>query len=270
VRIKLISAARFSRARSSRLIAALKSTKVVDPAKPAMRAVTMELMSRAANDLADIIGGIARHEGLPSAPAAMTLALSKRFPAQHDNVTAVAKCVDAEGVPMEGVGVRFAWPLPSGRTVSAVRYTGRDGIARSVRDIGALPWSAQAIVVATSGASGISSVASAPMTPTVALHRGPDGLRTKVSSTRPRRGSTVSMRAYVHSPSGHHLAGVAVLFTWTYRDRTVEGVGYTDSRGIARMRDSIGSAARGRRVRVTAKVVVSRSTRRATSSFVPR
>jgi hypothetical protein len=118
--------------------------------------------------------------------------------------------------------------------------------------------------------SGTSVIATASMTPRVALHSGQAGLRVKVSSARPRRDSTVSVWAYVHSPSGHHLAGVAVVFTWQYRGRRVVGVRFTDSHGVARMKDDIGSAARGRRVRVTAKVVCVGGTRYATSSFVPR
>jgi hypothetical protein len=270
VRVKLIVAARFSRARFPRLIKALESTKVIDATRSTVHTVTIEVMSRAANDLADIIGGIARHEGLSAAPAVMKLTLSKRFPAQHDDVTASARCTDAGGSPMEGIGVTFAWPLPSGRTVSVVRYSGPDGIARSVHDVGTLPWSKKVVVTAMSTVSGVSVTATASMTPRVALHSGQAGLRAKVSSARPKRGSSVTVWVYVHSPSGHHLAGVAVDFTWQYRGRRVVGVRFTDSHGVARMKDDIGSAARGRRVRVTAKVVCVGGTRYATSSFVPR
>jgi hypothetical protein len=270
VRVKLIGAARFSRARFPRLIKALESTKAVDVTRSTVHAVTIEVMSRAANDLADIIGGIARHEGLSSPPAVMTLTLSKIFPAQHDEVTASARCTDASRSPMEGVGVTFAWPLPSGRTVSVVRYTGSDGIAHSVRDIGTLPWGVKVVVTATASASGAATHARASMAPRVALHSGPAGLRAKVSSAKPKRGSTVSVWAYVHSPAGHHLAGVAVLYTWKYRGRTVRGVRLTNSHGIARMRGNIGSAPRGRPVAVTVQVVCAGRPRRATASFVPR
>ena len=270
VRVKLIVAARFSRARFPALIKAIKSSKVIDATQSTVHTVTVEVTSRAANDLADIIVGIARHEGLSAPPAAMTLTLSKRFPAQHDDVTASAKCTDAGGSPMEGIGVTFVWPVRSGGTVSAVRYSGKDGIARSVHDIGTLPWSKKVVVTATSTVSGVSVTAAAPMTPRVSLRSGRAGLWAKVSSEKPRRGSNVTVWAYIHSPSGHALAGVAVLFTWRYRDRTLTGVGITDSRGIARMRDDIGSAARGRRVHVTVKVACVGKTRSATASFVPR
>jgi len=270
VRVKLMSAARYSRVRFPRLIKALESAKVVDVARSTVHTVTIEVMSRAANDLADIIGGIARHEGLSPPPALMTLALSKIFPAQHDDVTASARCTDASRSPMEGVGVTFAWPLPSGRTVSVVRYTGSDGIAHSVRAIGTLPWGVKVVVTATASASGAATHARASMAPRVALHSGSAGLRTKVSSAKPGRGSTVSVWAYVHSPAGHHLAGVAVLYTWKCRGRTVTGVRLTNSRGVARMRGNIGSAPRGRRVTVTVQVVSAGKPRRATASFVPR
>jgi hypothetical protein len=270
VRVKLIVAARFSRARFPQLIKALKSAKVVDATRSTVHTVTVEVMSRAANDLADIIVGIARHEGLSAAPPAMKLTLSKRFPAQHDDVAASAKCIDASGRPVEGIGVTFAWPARPGGTVSVVRYSGKDGIARSVHGIGTLPWSKKVVVTATSTVNGVSVTATAPMTPRVTLHSGRAGLWAKVSSARPKRSSTVTVWAYVRSPSSHALAGVAVVFTWRYRNRTVTGVGITDPRGVARMRDGIGSAARGRRVNVTVKVACVGKTRNATTSFVPR
>jgi hypothetical protein len=271
VRVKLIEAARYSRARFPRLIRAIEATKVIDVAAAStVHTVTVEVLSRAANDLADIIGGIARHEGLSASPAAIKLTLSKRFPAQHDDVAASAKCTDAQGHPMEGVGVTFTWPVPSGGTVTAVRYTGPDGIARHVRDIGTLPWSTRAVVTAMSTVSGTSVIATAPMTPRLALHSGSAGLRVRVSSPRPKRGSNVMAYAYVHSSAGHNLAGIRVVFIWKYRNRALVGVGFTDVHGIARMRYGIGSAARGRRITVTAKVACFPKTRHATSSFVPR
>jgi hypothetical protein len=270
VRVKLIAAAAYSRARFPRLIRAIEATRVIDVAASTVHTVTVEVMSRAANDLADIIGGIARHEGLSPAPAVVTLDLSKHHPAQHDDVTASARCTDAQGRPMEGLGVTFTWPLPSGGTASAVTYTGPDGIAHHTSDIGTLPWSTRAFVTAVSAMSGTSVSATTSMIPRVALHSGSKGLKVRLSNARPRRGSTVIAYAYIHSPAGHNLAGVAVVFTWKDRTHTLVGVGLTDSHGVARMRYGIGSAARGRRIRVTAKVACYPKTRHATASFVPR
>ena len=269
VRLKTVLAARFSRARFARLFAGLATTATIDLAQPDVSAVTTQVLSRAANDLADIIGGIRRGEGLSPAPATMRVTISDRRPSRSSRVYVYAKCADATGRPVEGARVTFLWPLPSGQVATATAITGSSGVAYGSRVVGTLRLWAKAPVRLEVRSSGTVKRGSTWFVPSVALHSGSAGFRTGVSVVRPARESTVTAWTIARDRSGRRVPGLRVSFSWQFRTRTVTRTAVTDAAGVARCPLDIGPASRGYRVQVAARAIAT-TTRRARASFVPR
>jgi hypothetical protein len=254
VRLKTVLAARYSRARFPRLFGGLAATATIDIA---------------ANDLADIIGGIRRAEGLSFAPATVKVTISDRRPSRSSRVYAYAKCADATGKPVEGARVRFLWPLSSGQVATVTAITGPSGVAYSSRVVGALPLWGKASVRAEARSSGTVRRGSTWFVPSVALHDGLAGFRVGTSALTPARESTVTAWAIALSRSGARVPGLRVSFSWRFRTVTVTRTAVTDAAGVARCPLDIGPASRGYRVGVTARAVAT-TTRWGRASFVPR
>jgi hypothetical protein len=92
-------------------------------------------MSRAVNDLADIIAAIPTGTGEAAAPGAVEVTLSRANPRVNTNVEAFVHVTDAAGQPIDAVGVRFIWRLASGRVVYDY-YTSPSGDAARWQNIG--------------------------------------------------------------------------------------------------------------------------------------
>jgi len=269
VRLKSVLAARYSRARFSRLFMGLTATATIDIAQPDVSAVTTQVLSRAANDLADIIGGIRRGDGLALAPATVKVTVSNRRPTRGSRVYVYARCADAAGRAMEGARVAFVWPLASGGVATATAITGSSGVAYSSKLLGSLPMWAKATVRVQVASSGAVRRGSTWFVPSVALHAGETGFHPGMSAARPARESTVTAWAIARDRSGHRVAGLKVTFSWRFRTVTLTRTAVTDAAGVARCRVDIGPARRGYRVIVTARAVAT-TTRCGSTSFVPR
>ncbi len=136
IRKRTVSAAAYARARHPALASALRSSNSVTTGTTGR--ITREVMSRAANDLADIIRTIPTGKGKAPAPATTTMRFPHIQPAQRTTTGAYIRCLDASGRPMEAVAVYFVWPTPSG-TMRVRRYTEADGRAHYYGPVGSLP-----------------------------------------------------------------------------------------------------------------------------------
>jgi hypothetical protein len=269
IRRESVLAARYSRARFTRLFAGLTATATIDIAQPDVSAVTTQVLSRAANDLADIIGGIRRGEGLALAPATVKVTISDRRPTRGTRVYVYARCADASGKPIEGARVAFGWPTASGAVTTAIAITGPSGVAYTTRVMGALPSWVKAPVRIEAASSGAVKRGSTWFIPSVALHSGETGFHVGMSVAKPARESTVTAWAIARDRSGHRVSGLRVTFSWRFHTVTITRTAVTDAKGVARCPLDIGQATRGFRVNVTAQAVAT-ATRRAGASFIPR
>jgi len=134
VRARAVSAARYSRTRYGRLLTALRRNPRI-ASNHTVDTITRELLSRAVNDLADVIRALPSGEGTSSPPATMTVSLSNPRPSRGRKVCAYAACADQKGRPVEGVRVDFLWSVGSKAPVKASAYTDEAGIAYKWRAI---------------------------------------------------------------------------------------------------------------------------------------
>ena len=272
VRAKTAAAATFSRANYPALIAALTATTTVDVMQPVVNSVTRAVLSRAANDLADIITGIGRGVGVSAPPKTVKVTVSRRYPQPGSMICAYATCTDAAGRPVEGAAVTFSWPLASGSVITTTVYTGPTGVAHDWETVGSQsrPLSVKAAVRAVSAASGAETGSGTWFTPSVVLKARTAGLRSWVSSAKPLRGSKLTLYTVAHDRYGRHVAGLPVTVTLRYRTGPVVRTVVTDTKGVARLRVDVGASPRGYRVLLTSKVMSAGAVRSVSAAFAAR
>jgi hypothetical protein len=267
VRARTAAAGVFSRTHFPALLACAGAGGWIDPGSPAAHAITVEMLSRGANDLADIVRSIPFGTGIAPAPAKVTADMSTHTPRLGGNPTVSATVRDANGVPLEGVAVAFTLSLPSG-SVTDLRYSDSHGVARTYHRIISqdLGRTIRVVAVATSG--GHSATSTTAFTSPMLLGSGTSGLRASVSNAKPPQGTVVTVAATVRDSHGAPVAGLKVTFSWKFRTKTVTAEAVTDAMGVARCARNIAAASRGYRVVVTARVAV--ASRSISTSFVPR
>ncbi len=132
IRAKTVASAKYARARFPALLKSFRASRQVRKGTP--NRITREVLSRSANDLADIIVSIPKGEGVAQLPQSTTVSIPNHYPRQGQVLGLTALCVDAAGRPMEGVAVKFIWDLPGG-TKSILRWTdpyGKIGWAENI------------------------------------------------------------------------------------------------------------------------------------------
>ncbi|HEY5549137.1 MAG TPA: hypothetical protein VIL17_06045 [Coriobacteriia bacterium] len=268
IRARVISAAAFSRAKYPALRASFSPTGTLNMDDPIVHALTVQVLNRAVNDLADILRAIPSGAGLTTPPRVMKADMAKHDPAQGSSPYAKVTCLDANGRPISGAAVRFAWPTAAG-VVTDIKYTDSHGVARDYRVIGLDRLGAKVTVGVTSSASGASTVASTWYAPTIGLAAGTRGIKTTVSNSRPKRRTRVVATTAIHDIAGKPLAGRRITFTWKYCGKTVTATALTNAAGVARCSRNIGAAKRGYRVRVSGRISAA-TPRSSTATFVPR
>jgi hypothetical protein len=154
VRARTVSAAYAARADYGSLKAAFRSDGFSTRSSTPVGAITRARMSRAANDLADIIAAVPTGRGLAAQPRFVSVSPSRRYPSRTSKVAARAKMTDQNGAPLEGVRVTFAWAFPSG-TVKTVAYTRGDGVATSWQSMALAKRGRTLTVTARSTSNGI-------------------------------------------------------------------------------------------------------------------
>lgn len=133
VRQMTVNAATFARGLFPSLLSSYKASHSVTKGTPLR--ITKAVMSRAVNDLADIIASIPTGAGEATQPGAIDVSVSRSNPWPGTNVEALVRVTDANGQPLDGVGVRFVWHVTSGR-VAYDSYTNADGYVWKWQNIG--------------------------------------------------------------------------------------------------------------------------------------
>jgi hypothetical protein len=126
VRAKAVSSALYARSFYSQLYASYKASHSVRTGTA--NQITRLVLSRAVNDLADIIVGIRTGSGEATAPATVDMSLSSPDPRPYQHIGAFVTCLGADGQPLNAVRVMFIWHLPTG-TQSWLAYTDDNGYA---------------------------------------------------------------------------------------------------------------------------------------------
>jgi len=135
VRAKAVSSALYARSFYSQLYSSYKASHSVRTGTA--NRITRLVLSRAVNDLADIIAGIRTGSGEATAPATVDMSLSSPNPRAYQHIGAFVTCLGADGQPLNAVRVMFAWHLPTG-TQSWLAYTDDNGYAAArYTDVGA-------------------------------------------------------------------------------------------------------------------------------------
>lgn len=136
VRAKTVAAGLYSRGFFKSLVGSYRSSGTVGSGTPLR--ITKAVMSRAVNDLADIIVSIPTGSGEATDAATVEMGLSRTDPRPKENVRAWVRIYGPDGAPLDAVGVTFVWTLPSG-TVKWVTYTDATGYISRNQNIGAAP-----------------------------------------------------------------------------------------------------------------------------------
>lgn len=144
-------------------------------------AITKRSLSRAVNDLADIVltlNGVTP-TGTPPGPSPMSALsveglaprlaqanawVSNPKPARRSKLTVSASVLDDRGAPVQGATVTFMWRHKSS-TVFTTARTGSDGVARSTRNIGSSAAGFYVVVDATASDGTRVSTTSTGFTP---------------------------------------------------------------------------------------------------------
>lgn len=131
VRDKAVAAAMYGRSFFPSLVKTFKKSRSVKKGTP--NRITKALMNRAANDLADIIVSIPLGVGETAAPV-VDMKLSRTTLRTSERIGALVTVMDANGRPLNAVGVKFVWMFPSG-PVTWSTYTDANGYIYRYQDV---------------------------------------------------------------------------------------------------------------------------------------
>ncbi len=267
VRDKTVSAGKYSRSKYNALVRDYSKRRNLSGGDS--KAITGLVLSRAVNDLADIVCAVDDGKGLAENPDDIRVTMSKQYPAQKSNVCAYAKVVDSNGKPMEGVGVKLSWPLSNG-TETVTVYTEPDGVAHWWQNIGPASMMKRRSVESRSHSSGTTTVDSGWYIPSPKLASGTKGVRTTLSNRTPKQGTVVRAKTKFRSVSGKPVKGLKVTFTWQFKSGTKKTYAYTNAKGNAYSSLNIGKAKKGYPVRVRGRAMSGGSTRSSSTTFRPK
>lgn len=239
VRAKTVSAALYARSLYPALFTSFRASRRVNTGTPYR--VTRLVMSRSANDLADIISSIPDAAGEAPIPATVNMSLSHTYPRQYQRLGAYVTCTDAAGQPLNAVGVKFVWNLPSG-TKTWLTFTDSYGRASRWEGIGAAPLMRNSTVTAYVIASGKVTAVSRTFMATRIAAAGTAGVSAGMVDRYPAVNTAANIHARILDTTGHAIVGIPVTFTWTLDGRAQSIVARTDAAGIARISRNIGNA----------------------------
>lgn len=228
-------------------------------------AITRRRLSRAANDLADIIATIPTGQGKAPTVNITSLSTYRRYVGQTSNVAAYAKVRDANGDPVQGVRVTYTWAFSSGPK-EVFTFTDSTGLATLYQNMGGEKLWYKVDLTAKASTNGTESVRSEWVMPTPLIGY----IKTSMSNTRPRQGTVVTAKTKILDSKGKPIKGLKVTFSWKFKSSTYYSTTYTNSYGNAYSKKNIGRAAKGYRVYVRAQTQSANYNRSSTSSFIPQ
>jgi len=267
VRAATISAALFAREKYASLADSYAASWDVTSGEP--RAITGELLSRAVNDLADIITAVELGEGLAVEPASIDSEVSKQWPALNQTIRTAARVTDADGRPIEGAPVTLSWQI--GSIVETVTvYSHKDGVGYWWKSIGQTPLMRKHYAKAMSWTNDVVREDKAWYVPSPRLGSGTKGVKTTLSTRKPKRNTVVRAKTTFKSASGKPVKGLKVTFTWQFKSVTRKTSTYTNASGNAYSSMNIGKAKKGYAVRVRGQAQSGGQTRSSSITFTPR
>ena len=267
VRAATISAALFARGKYASLADAYAASR--DVSGGGARVITGELLSRAVNDLADIITAVEVGEGLAVEPATIDSEVSKQWPALNQTIRTAARVTDADGRPIEGAPVTFSWQIGS-KTETVTVYTHEDGVGYWWKSIGQAPLMRKHYAKAVSWSNDVVREDRAWYMPSPRLGTGTKGVKTTLSTRKPKRNTVVRAKTKFRSASGKPVKGLKVTFTWQFKSGTKKTYAYTNASGNAYSSMNIGKAKKGYKVRVRGRAQSGGQTRSSSITFTQR
>jgi hypothetical protein len=164
IRAKTVSAALYARSLYPQLYASYKASHSVRTGTA--NKITRLVLSRAVNDLADIIVAIRSGSGEATSPAAVSMGLSSARLRPDQRIGAFVTCTDTDGRPLNAVRVLFVWHLSTG-TETCTAYTDSAGYAAArYTDIGPSPFTPSSYVSACITVNGTTATHSLSFVPT--------------------------------------------------------------------------------------------------------
>lgn len=228
-------------------------------------AITRRRLSRAANDLADIIASVPSGQGMAPMVNITSLSTFRRYVGQTSNVAAYAKVRDTNGNPVQGVRVTYTWAFSTGPK-EVFTFTDSTGLATLYQSMGGEKLWYKVNLTAKTSTNGTESVKTEWVMPTPVIGY----IKTTMSNTRPRRYTVVTARTKILDSKGRPIKGLKVTFSWKFKTSTYTSTTYTNSYGYAYSKKNISGAARGYRVYVRAQTQSANYNRSSTSSFIPQ
>jgi len=268
VRKKAVAAGKYSRGKYDDLLVNYAGSQEVTSGVP--YAVTADVLSRAVNDLADIICAVNDGAGLAERPADVTPYVSKRYPAQNTSILGSAKIVDSQGKPMEGVRVDLVWEMKGKPPCAVTLYTLSDGIARWSQNIGPSTMMRRRTLYTTSFSSGEVVNDATWYVPSPKLKAGTKGVKTTLSNRKPKKNTVVRAKTKFVNTSGKPVKGLKVTFTWAFKSGTKKTYAYTNKYGNAHASMNIKNAKKGYTVKVKGSAMSGGTTRSSTTTFRTR
>ena len=269
VRARAVKAAYYSRSKYSTLLNTYSPGNV--HSNDTVNKTTRELLSRAINDMADIIRSMPNASGVSRPPATLSTTMSKHYPGRSRKICAYASCLSSTGHPLQGIRITFYWPKSGGGTAKATAYSDAHGVAHNWYTVPrSLPLMRKYAVKTASSSGGLTHSGATWFMTTPPLAAGAAGIKTSVSTHTPRQDSVVRVSTVIHDTHGRPVIGLPCTFTWAFQTHTVSIRTTTGSAAVARISRNIGRAAKGHRVYVRAQVISDSTHRSSTSSFVPR
>lgn len=264
VRKHAAAAAAYSRAKFDTLHTSFTSTWSLNST---VSGITQAVLSRAANDLGDLLKTIPTHGG--GAPAVNTLSSSVkiRYIGQNQIQGVYVSAKGTDGNPIEGLAVDIDWPLPGGGTTTERVYTMPDGKAKLARNVGASPLMVRRGVVSSTTTGSITKTSKTWWMATPKLADGSTGFSAKPSDYTPS--TTVTIKARTVNTAGNPVEGLKVTFTWKFASGTIKTVDYTNSNGYAVLTRDISKARDGYTVYVETHVQSGGLNRYWTTRFTP-
>jgi hypothetical protein len=250
VRQRAVNTAVWARGYYKPLLASFsKNQRVSKKGNRTAYSITGKLLSRASNDLADLILAMPKGQGFSPVPTRMTAWVSQQHPYPDQKICADVKCVDANGAPMEGVAVEFSWEQPNGSFKKSTLWTFPNGIAQPPwTKIGNMPLMRYAKINTVARSIGTSISASTWFQTTPVLADGADGMVAWADPEKPSLGTTVALFASCHDTSGKAVGpGLDVRFDIEYPAAVTGAPGstvilyaVTDGNGMAEVDVSTG------------------------------
>ncbi len=210
--------------------------------------ITRARLSRAVNDLADIITAVPTGQGRAPRTRVSGMKISRRYVGTASKVTATANVTDYfTGQPIRGARVTFSLPFSSG-TINTLAYSDSKGVVELSQTLPNEVLWYRIDVKATARTNDVVSSTSSWMLTTPKVGK----FTSKVSSSKPKQKTKVTATTRLTDANGAPIANLPVKIYWRFKTKTYSYSAVTDANGYVKTARNIGKATTGYKVRVYA------------------